>query len=78
MIIYWKEKIHFSLIISLASFILTFFILYVFRPDSVTRIDEENKRRVINFKIITLSFIVCISVFLVTYIFYIEKQHIKT
>jgi hypothetical protein len=70
MIINWNEKLPFTILISFITFVISYFLLIIIQPDSVTRIDDENKRKIVSNKIITLSLIICISIFVITYIFY--------
>jgi len=74
MIINWKEKTPFTLMISFITFVISYFFLIVFQPDSVTRIDDENKRVIVKNRILTLSLIISVSVFLIIYIFYKEQK----
>jgi len=55
MIINWKEKTPFTLMISFITFVI-------------------NKRRLNENKVRVLSIIVCVSTFLITYIFYKEQE----
>ena len=70
MTINWKEKAPFTIMISLITFVISYFFLIVFQPDSVTRIDNKNKRVILKNRILTLSLIISVSIFLIIYIFY--------
>ena len=74
MTINWKEKVPFTLLISFITFVITYFFLIVFQPDSVTRIDDENRRVIVKNRILTLSLIISVLVFLIIYIFYKEQK----